>query len=57
MRLLSLHLLPWHCVKVLRKDKPKKTKGEDVTVTEAKEPELAGTTAVEAKEANAEKKT
>jgi membrane protein len=39
--------------KVLRKDKPKKTKGEDVTVTEAKEPELAGTTAVEAKEANA----
>lgn len=39
--------------KVLRKDKPKKTKGKDVTVTEAKEPELAGTTAVEAKEANA----
>ena len=39
--------------KVLRKDKPKKTKGEDVTVTEAKEPELAGTTAVETKEANA----
>ena len=39
--------------KVLRKDKPKKTKGEDVIVTEAKEPELAGTTAVETKEANA----
>ena len=39
--------------KVLRKDKPKKTKGEDVTVTEAKEPELAETTAVETKEANA----
>ena len=37
--------------KVLRKDKPKKTKGEDVIVTEAKEPELAGTTPVEAKEA------
>ena len=40
--------------KVLRKDKPKKTKGEDVTVTGAKEPELAGTTVVETKEANAE---
>ena len=40
--------------KVLRKDKPKKTKGEDVTVTEAnvREPELAGTTAVETKEAS-----
>ncbi len=37
--------------KVLRKDAPKKTKGEDVIVTEAKEPELAGTTPVEAKEA------
>ena len=43
--------------KVLRKDKPKKTKGEDVTVIEAKEPELAGTPAVEAKEANAGEKT
>lgn len=38
--------------KVLRKDKPKKTNGEDVTVTEAnvREPELAGTTTVETKE-------
>ena len=40
--------------KVLRKDKPKKTKGEDVNVTEPKitEPELAGTTVVETKESS-----
>ena len=40
--------------KVLRKDKPKKTNDEDVNVTNAKvrEPELAGTTTVETKEAS-----